>query len=637
MPTWTTTSDACSNVVYVPKCTSNTGNFGPTGAVGKTGPTGLTGPTGAEGKTGPTGLTGPTGPTGHTGHTGPTGITGPTGPASVGSNVYAAFSSSKSQIVGITGVADTATIITYDTEDLIPVGISHETPDINGNWSQIIVNTSGVYEVSISPELDLISSSNSDVSLWVLVDGIIVDRTNSVLHIKNVSDYVFPYIAFILTLNAGQHVQFVFSATKATTELKAFLVQTGPTRPATPSVIVNIKKIAVDIGKTGADGNTGPTGPTGTFSFSGPTGAILYYDGTQVTGSTAFAYTPLSSNYVVASGTMTVSSSSNTVSGIGTSFTTDLLQGQDLIISGGIYNKTSVGIIQSITDNITLQLYSNPLLNLTTLSFYKSFNQVVLAGDLLPSLPNTFAIGNKQSTWNSLNIGPGTIHMVAPNGISADLGTDLQGIAYFTTGVSTPYINVGPAIAIDGAAGGWKLSATGQAGTTGYDLIAQENNTASPYGQTGPTYSLINRVGPTGPTGPSLIPSGYIGSGALSITLGAGPLGTPLSTNTITISQPSYLWATTTASFSNATNSKHLISLYMIVDGTTSNVTNSSIDAQISGPIPSYTSITLNQRTNSILAAGQYTTTVYGYVDSGTAIICRHIDTFVLGNLANTP
>jgi hypothetical protein len=406
------------------------------------------------------------------------------------------------------------------------------------------------------------------------------------------------------------------------------------------------------------------TGPTGTFSSNGPTGTISYYDGTQVTGSSAFTYTPLSSNYVVASGSITVSTSTNTVTGLGTSFTSDLLQGQDLILNGGPNDKQSVGVIQSMTDNTTLQLYSTSVLSLANTSFYKSFNQVVLAGDLLPSLPNTFAIGNKQSTWNSLNIGPGTIHMVAPNGISSELGSDLQGIAYFTAGLSTPIINVGPAIAVAGAAGGWRLSATGQVGTAEYDLVAQENNTSSPYGQTGPTYSLIKRVGPTGatgptgptgltgptgptgltgplgntgPTGPSLIPTGYIGSGALSITLGAGPLGTILSTNTITIAQTSYLWATTTASFSNATNSKHLISLYMIIDGTTSNVTNSSIDAEISGSIPSYASITLNQRTNSQLAPGQYTTAVYGYVDSGAAIICRHVDTFVLGNIANTP
>ena len=41
---------------------------------------------------------------------------------------------------------------------------------------------------------------------------------------------------------------------------------------------------------TGPAGPTGATGATGSFEFLGPTGAILYYDGSAVTGSTAMTY-----------------------------------------------------------------------------------------------------------------------------------------------------------------------------------------------------------------------------------------------------------------------------------------------------------------------------------------------------------
>ena len=44
---------------------------------------------------------------------------------------------------------------------------------------------------------------------------------------------------------------------------------TGPTGPT---------------GDMGLQGPIGPTGPTGTFSFVGPTGAVLFYDGSSVTG-----------------------------------------------------------------------------------------------------------------------------------------------------------------------------------------------------------------------------------------------------------------------------------------------------------------------------------------------------------------
>ena len=38
-------------------------------------------------------------------------------------------------------------------------------------------------------------------------------------------------------------------------------------------------------GITGSTGATGETGPTGVFEFNGPTGSVLYYDGSSVTGS----------------------------------------------------------------------------------------------------------------------------------------------------------------------------------------------------------------------------------------------------------------------------------------------------------------------------------------------------------------
>ena len=63
--------------------------------------------------------------------------------------------------------------------------------------------------------------------------------------------------------------------------LNGFFGGTGPTGETGPQ------------GIDGTAANTGATGPQGTsFSFSGPTGAILYFDGNSVTGTTDFTYTP---------------------------------------------------------------------------------------------------------------------------------------------------------------------------------------------------------------------------------------------------------------------------------------------------------------------------------------------------------
>jgi hypothetical protein len=125
---------------------------------------------------------------------------------------------------------------------------------------------------------------------------------------------------------------------------------------------------------------------------------------------------------------------------------------------------------------------------------------ITLQGDLIPSQTNTYRLGVTGNTWKSLAVGPDTISIIGYSG-SAELGIDNNGLAYFDTGLSLPFVNVGPSISTLGAAGGWKLDVSGNPNDTTYDLTARQNNVEAPYGQTGPVYSLIKRVGPTGPIG----------------------------------------------------------------------------------------------------------------------------------------
>ena len=276
-------------------------------------------------------------------------------------------------------------------------------------------------------------------------------------------------------------------------------------------------------GMTGPTGPTGMTGPTGTFLFTGPTGAVLFYDGTGVTGSENFTYTPLAIAATPATGTLTTILNNPTVTGTGTSFTSQLSPGQDLILSGGVNEYKSTGIIQSITNDFTLTLVADASIIVGTSAFYKSVNQIKIAGNLLPASTNQYALGNREFVWNELNVGPGTINIIGTAG-SSQLGIDDAGIAYFDTGLSLPFINVGPVETTLGAVGGWRLGPTGVAGSIGYDLIAQQNATSPPYGVTGPIYSLLNNSGPTGPTGMTG-PTGPTGpTGSFSINLQNGEI-----------------------------------------------------------------------------------------------------------------
>jgi hypothetical protein len=384
-----------------------TGPLGQTGSVGETGATGTVGATGQQGETGPLGQTGATGYTGAVGETGPI---GPTGLAASGSNIYGSFSSNLTQLVN--SPAGTETIITYNTDE----GSNGITHDISANWSQIIVPKAGVYEATLSPEINLAAGANDFINFWLKLNGEAVPRTNSRIKIGSTGDVSFPYVSFILSLNTGDYLQFAFTSDDVNAEL--FAIEAN-SYPATPSVIVNIKQIATDIGMTGAVGATGPgsVGITGAIQYSDNHGGFL--------GDTGFVYVP------------------------------------------------------GVTGSVTLE------------------------GDFLPSVSNTYRLGITGQTWKSLAVGPETILIIGQTG-SAELGIDNNGIAYFNTGLSLPFVNVGPAVSSLGAVGGWKIDVSGNPNDNTYDLIARQNKTTAPYGQTGPTYSLINKNGITGPTGPSI-------------------------------------------------------------------------------------------------------------------------------------
>jgi hypothetical protein len=328
----------------------------------------------------------------------------------------------------------------------------------------------------------------------------------------------------------------------------------------------------------------------------------------------------------LATGTITITNNSPIVTGTGTLFTSQLKVGEVLTTNPG---NVTVGNIYDISGNTYLTLDASASLATQDVSFNTSnYNVLNLDGDFLPITSNKYSLGNTNQKWRELYVGPGSINIVGING-SSKLGIDDAGIAYFGTGLSVPSINVGPAISTLGAVGGWRIDASGNPNNSTYDLVARQNTTALPYGQTGPAYSLLR----------PLMPSGFTGSGDLSANVGIytgtdASGGTLVATSSITINQTSYLWSTATMTFENSSNAtNYRISAYMILNGTTSNVTTSTISSRLTGTINGSTAITIQQRTNVMIDPGTYTSAAYAYVNAGTTVKLKHVDLFVMGNL----
>jgi len=271
---------------------TNTGATGPTGPAGTATNTGATGPTGAAGTATNTGATGPTGPmgpagtatnTGATGPTGPagtatnTGATGPTGPVAIASNIAASYYSMTSQPIGETGISP-PTVFSYNNT-VLEQGISL----VSG--TRLTVSKTGIYEAWYSIQLSRTAGgNNANTYVWLRKNGVDVPETNGRISINSNNSDTLPIVPYILSLNAGDYIEFVSQATQGSILAYAItgsLVEAGPD---IPSIIVGMKQIAADIGVTGPTGSAGTGGATGATGPAGPAGSASNTGATGPTG-----------------------------------------------------------------------------------------------------------------------------------------------------------------------------------------------------------------------------------------------------------------------------------------------------------------------------------------------------------------
>lgn len=134
-------------------------------------------------------------------------------------------------------------------------------------------------------------------------------------------------------------------------------------------------------------------------------------------------------------------------------------------------------------------------------------------------------------------------------------------------------------------------------------------------------------------------PSAFYGSPTLNTLITTtGVPGTQIgNTISITTTEIGYIWANATVNFTSDDNTTdHPISIYMIVNGTTSNTSTDYITRRTGASVRTL-NMSIQQRTTTAIPAGTYTVQVFAYTDasgvSGSHIRCDHVDVFALGNL----
>lgn len=224
------------------------GPQGPQGAVGAIGPQGAVGATGSQGVTGAQGVQGAVGAQGVTGATGAQGVVGATGAqGAVGAQgaigypvtaVYGAFSDSSDQPF----VPGSELVAKFNTTE-IANGVSVVNDPVTSRPTRLTVASAGVYSFCVSPQVLHTGGGTETMMFWARVNGTNLPNSASSLEMGNNNNRTLPFVELVLTLTAGQYVEWVFYASNGTTlSLEQFPAVAGPPAiPAIPSVIATVK------------------------------------------------------------------------------------------------------------------------------------------------------------------------------------------------------------------------------------------------------------------------------------------------------------------------------------------------------------------------------------------------------------
>ena len=139
-----------------------------------------------------------------------------------------------------TAAANTATVITYDTE-----AFGQNISLVDG--SKITFAVDGVFVLNFSFQMANSDTQIHTADFWVRLNGSDYPLSNTSLDIPGKHGGIDGHIVASWSIpgqaTAGDYVQLVWSTTSANVSIEYTGTQTTPTRPATPSVIATVWQV----------------------------------------------------------------------------------------------------------------------------------------------------------------------------------------------------------------------------------------------------------------------------------------------------------------------------------------------------------------------------------------------------------
>lgn len=110
--------------------------------------------------------------------------------------------------------------------------------------SKLTVQEPGVHNLQFSMQFINTSAQLQDVSVWFRINGTDVPESNTFISIPNshggVDGHMVAAWNFMAAYDPGDYIEIWWSSTDASVSLAHIPTQTGPVRPATPSVIATL-------------------------------------------------------------------------------------------------------------------------------------------------------------------------------------------------------------------------------------------------------------------------------------------------------------------------------------------------------------------------------------------------------------
>lgn len=112
------------------------------------------------------------------------------------------------------------------------------------NSSKITVNYDGLYNIQFSAQVNKSGGGKNDIDIWLRYNGVDVPDSNTQVTVIGNNGKAVPAWNFFQSMTASSHIELMWSSADTGMSIYSAGTQSNPDRPAVPSIILTINKLA---------------------------------------------------------------------------------------------------------------------------------------------------------------------------------------------------------------------------------------------------------------------------------------------------------------------------------------------------------------------------------------------------------